>query len=189
MAATYAMGALWGLWLLSWAASARYADLAVRKGADPGEGLARVLTVAGFLILFWSAWPRPPSGAGTGLAAADWALVAVSVSAFAFCWWARIHLGRLWAIATSVTAAHRIVDTGPYALVRHPIYTGIILACAALALFQATPGTWLGAALVTVGFWVKARVEERFLTLELGAEAYGAYVRRVPMLVPFLKRG
>jgi protein-S-isoprenylcysteine O-methyltransferase Ste14 len=60
--------------------------------------------------------------------------------------------------------------------VRHPIYTGLIVALAATA-----------AALLAIGFWLKARAEERFLSAELGAEAYGAYRRRVPMLIPFLK--
>ena len=47
----------------------------------------------------------------------------------------------------------------------------------------------LGAALIAFGLWLKARVEEDFLTAELGADAYGAYRRRVPMLVPFLPAG
>jgi len=44
----------------------------------------------------------------------------------------------------------------------------------------------LGAALISLGMWQKARMEEGFLTQELGANAYGSYCRRVPMLVPFL---
>jgi protein-S-isoprenylcysteine O-methyltransferase Ste14 len=47
----------------------------------------------------------------------------------------------------------------------------------------------LGALLITFGLWRKARMEEGFLTIELGAEAYGTYCRRVPMLIPFLPQG
>jgi protein-S-isoprenylcysteine O-methyltransferase Ste14 len=47
----------------------------------------------------------------------------------------------------------------------------------------------LGAAVIVFGLWLKARIEERFLTAELGAEAYGGYRRRVPMLVPFIPAG
>ena len=84
---------------------------------------------------------------------------------------------------------HHVVDSGPYALVRHPIYTGLIAAIAATAAAQATVTCLLGAALIAFGLWLKARVEEDFLTAELGADAYGAYRRRVPMLVPFLPGG
>ena len=77
-----------------------------------------------------------------------------------------------------------MIDTGPYALVRHPIYTGIILAIAATALQNGTAAGFLGAGLIIAGFYSKARLEERFLREQLGEENYGAYARRVPMLVP-----
>jgi protein-S-isoprenylcysteine O-methyltransferase Ste14 len=82
-------------------------------------------------------------------------------------------------------ADHRIVETGPYGLVRHPIYTGILLSFYASLLLR--PG-WLGlaaAVVMTFSFVVKLRLEERFLSAELGVEAYAAYRKRVPMLVPF----
>jgi protein-S-isoprenylcysteine O-methyltransferase Ste14 len=80
---------------------------------------------------------------------------------------------------------HRIVDTGPYGLVRHPIYTGILLALYATTLAFPGPFNVAGSVLMTIAFVIKARLEERFLSEELGAEAYAAYRRRVPMLVPF----
>ena len=78
-----------------------------------------------------------------------------------------------------------MIDTGPYAIVRHPIYTGIILAAFATAAIKGTVFALAGAAIMTLGFWIKARLEERFLRQELGAAGYDAYSRRVPMLVPF----
>ena len=69
---------------------------------------------------------------------------------------------------------------------RHPIYTGLIIALLATAVTEATPVALLGAVLIALGLWVKARAEERFLLSELGQEAYESYRRRVPMLVPFL---
>jgi protein-S-isoprenylcysteine O-methyltransferase Ste14 len=113
-----------------------------------------------------------------------WVLVAIAVAGFAFTWWARFHLGRLWSSSVSRKADHRIVDTGPYGIVRHPIYTGIIVASAATAAQRGTAPAWLGMALMTLGWYIKARLEERFLRDELGADAYDAYARRVPMLVP-----
>jgi protein-S-isoprenylcysteine O-methyltransferase Ste14 len=68
--------------------------------------------------------------------------------------------------------------------VRHPIYTGLILSILATAAAQATFTGLLGAVAIVIGLWIKARAEERLLTTELGADAYGDYRRRVPMLVP-----
>ncbi len=67
---------------------------------------------------------------------------------------------------------------------RHPIYTGIILAAIAQAIIKGTVIAITGALLAVLGFWVKARLEEGFLREQLGAEACDAYRRRVPMLVP-----
>ena len=104
-----------------------------------------------------------------------------------FTWWARIHLGRFWSNAITHKEDHRVVDTGPYGLVRHPIYTGLILGILATGAAVATWSALLGALLISFGEWQKARMEEGFLTAELGAEAYGPYCRRVPMIVPFLR--
>jgi len=106
----------------------------------------------------------------------------------AFAWWGRIYLGRLWSNGITRKENHRVVDTGPYGLVRHPIYTGQIFAILTTGIAVATVTSLLGAALIALGLWQKARLEERFLTAELGEQSYGAYCRRVPMLIPFLPR-
>jgi len=87
-------------------------------------------------------------------------MVALCFAGFAFCWWARIHLGRLWSAFVTLKAEHRIVDTGPYGIVRHPIYTGIILATVAVGILKGTAYAAAGALLVILGFWIKARLEE-----------------------------
>ncbi len=110
---------------------------------------------------------------------------ALCIAGFAFAWWARLHLGKLWSAFVTRKTDHRIIDTGPYAIVRHPIYTGIILAMFAVAVLKGTIYTIAGAIIGAFGFWIKARLEERFLRQQLGAEAYDAYRRRVPMLIPF----
>ena len=122
-----------------------------------------------------------PGNAGT------YVLAVVVLLGISFTWWARIHLGRFWSNAITQKEDHRIVDTGPYGLVRHPIYTGQIIALLASGIAIATWTALLGVVLISFGEWQKARMEERFLTAELGAEAYGPYCRRVPMIVPFLR--
>jgi hypothetical protein len=114
-------------------------------------------------------------------------LTAITVAGISFTWWGRIHLGRFWSNAITHKEGHRVVDTGPYGLVRHPIYTGLITGMLATGIAVGTVTAMLGAILISFGMWQKARMEEGFLTTELGADAYGAYCRRVPMLIPFLR--
>jgi protein-S-isoprenylcysteine O-methyltransferase Ste14 len=150
--------------------------------------LYRVFIVAGFILMtpWMSRRVLVPRLWHVGYAGA-YALAAVTLAGILFTWWARIHIGRLWSGSITRKENHHIVDTGPYALVRHPIYTGLILALLATAAAQATVPALAGAALLSIGFWLKARAEERFLTAELGADAYDDYRRRVPMLVPWLR--
>jgi len=84
-------------------------------------------------------------------------------------------------------AGHQVVSTGPYGLVRHPIYSGLIFAVLATALQKGTRFAVLAVAVVTLAFSAKARREERFLRKELGEDAYDAYARKTPMLVPFVQ--
>jgi protein-S-isoprenylcysteine O-methyltransferase Ste14 len=180
-----AINTLWAFWVLSWVlASAWSARTAARPGGFRGLPYY-VFTLAGAAMLFGV---QPP---WQGIAPIDgplgWLLVAVAVTGFLFSWWARLHLGTLWSGTVTRKEGHHIIDTGPYRLVRHPIYTGIILASFATAFAKATPIALAGAATMTLGWYLKARLEERFLREELGRDAYCAYAARVPMLVPFVK--
>jgi protein-S-isoprenylcysteine O-methyltransferase Ste14 len=105
----------------------------------------------------------------------------------AFAWWARVHLGALWSGTVTRKTDHRVVDTGPYALVRHPIYTGLLFSMLATAIERGRIEPIIGAALVALGLLLQARLEETFLAGELGESAYAGYRARVPMLIPFLK--
>jgi protein-S-isoprenylcysteine O-methyltransferase Ste14 len=116
----------------------------------------------------------------------EWALVVAEAGAFAFAWWARLHLGRLWSGMITLQEGHRLVDTGPYRLARHPIYTGFLGAAWAFALLTGAPTSLIGAVVLTAQMAWKARREEAFLRQELGAEPYDAYAARAPMLIPFL---
>jgi protein-S-isoprenylcysteine O-methyltransferase Ste14 len=117
-----------------------------------------------------------------------WVTVPVALFGMGVTWWARFHLGRLWSSNVARKADHHVVDTGPYRVVRHPIYTGIIVASSATAAMRGTLPAWLGVGVMTLGWYVKARMEEGFLREQLGADAYASYARRVPMLVPFFRR-
>ena len=185
----------WAVWVVTWLAAARWANTTVRQPARGSQLLYRVIEVAGFILLL--AYVVRPGGQADAPVrifplwmlpdAARWAFVWVAALGFAFCWWARIHLGRLWSGSVTRKEGHRVVDSGPYAIVRHPIYTGIIMAALATMAVRGTASAVAGVALITIGYWIKARLEERFLRTELGAAAYDAYARRTAMLVPFVR--
>lgn len=183
-----ALVGLLAVFILTWIAAALWANRTVgvlpNRAQMPlyvGALLAALLLVTArllFPVLRMRLWEENLSF--------DWAMVAVCAIGLAWCWWARLHLGKLWSAGVSRKEGHRVIDTGPYGIVRHPIYTGAILAMFAFAAARARPFDLLAVLLVTVFFGCKARLEERFLQQEFGA-AYDAYRQRVPMLVPFLR--
>lgn len=179
---------MWLGWVVSWTLAARWSSAARRiESLRTSLWYRALLVIGGLLIILPGAagwvprlWPTPPAA----MAVID----LVVFAGFAFCWWARLHLGRLWSASVTVKVDHQIVDTGPYGLVRHPIYTGLILALAASVAASATLPAIVGGVVMVIGFGVKARLEEAFLREELGRAAYDAYAARVPMLVPFAPR-
>lgn len=80
-----------------------------------------------------------------------------------------------------------MVDPGPYGVVRHPMYAGIVAAAIGTAVAKGTILGMGGAGFLTIGLAMKARLEEVWLRAQLGTE-YEAYRKRVPMLVPFAPR-
>src|SRR5215218_7725409 len=98
--------------------------------------------------------------------------------------WAVHELGRFFKFTVVVQANHRVVDTGPYRLIRHPSYTGLLMAELGLGIAL---GTWLSipACLLPplIGFGIRIRSEERVLVRELG-DPYLAYMTRTRRLVP-----
>jgi protein-S-isoprenylcysteine O-methyltransferase Ste14 len=178
---------IWIGWVASWVAASWWSGRTERRAATRETWIYRIVIFAGaVLIAPWTSRAlveRPTWQPGYYGA---FALVGVMLMGLGLTWWARILLGRLWSSAITRKEKHRLVDSGPYAFVRHPIYTGLIIALLATAAIEATRVALLGALLVALGLWVKARAEEYFLLSELGLEAYASYRRRVPMLVPFL---
>jgi protein-S-isoprenylcysteine O-methyltransferase Ste14 len=184
-----AFAIIWIAWLLSWMAAALWSGRTEKSDTTAAVPVYRTAILAGAILLTpWVARTTSERHLWDVGDAGGYALAGLTLAGILFTWWARLHLGRLWSSAITRKEDHRVVDTGPYALVRHPIYTGLIAAILATAAAEGTATALAGAALATFGFWLKARTEERFLMGELGTDAYGAYCRRVPMLVPFLRR-
>lgn len=97
-----------------------------------------------------------------------------------------VHLGRFFTVNVAIASDHQLIETGPYRLVRHPSYTGSLLAFFGFAL---TLGNWLSAivmmAPIFLAFAYRMKVEERALRSGLG-ETYDAYCRRTKRLFPLI---
>jgi len=116
--------------------------------------------------------------------AGEWLGVGLCLAGFGFAIWARVHLGRNWGMPMSLRQGHELVTSGPYAYVRHPIYTGILLAMIGSAVAR---GLWWGLLflLCFAYFLFSARTEEKMMLAQF-PEAYAAYRRRTRMLIPFV---
>ena len=99
--------------------------------------------------------------------------------------WARVHLGGNWSGMITLKQHHELVRTGPYRFVRHPIYTGMLLAVAGTALAIGQLRGALAFALTLYALWRKSRTEERLMTDTFG-ETYRRYCREVRALIPYL---
>ena len=98
---------------------------------------------------------------------------------------ARVSLGTNWSGTVTVKQEHELITSGPYRYVRHPIYTGLLLAFSGLAIAR---GEWrciLALIILALSFWRKLRIEERFMVEQFGS-AYETYRQRVSVLVPFV---
>jgi protein-S-isoprenylcysteine O-methyltransferase Ste14 len=110
---------------------------------------------------------------------------ALTFAGIAFAIWARILLAGNWSSDVTLKRDHELIVDGPYAFVRHPIYTGILLALLGTAL---AVGEWRGLVAVVIAalaFWRKIGIEEAVMRRQFG-EAYARYAERAPALIPFL---
>ena len=117
-----------------------------------------------------------------------WLGLALVVGGMAFSLWAAGTLGRHFDLEVEIHEGHEVVDRGPFAIVRHPVYLGLAVHMIGACL---ATGNWLlilGTLFVTIpAVYLRASVEEQLLRAQLGP-AYDAYARRVPMLVPLSRR-
>ena len=110
---------------------------------------------------------------------------ALTFAGIAFAIWARVRIAGNWSSDVTLKQDHELIVTGPYALVRHPIYTGILLAIFGTAL---AVGEWRGLIAVVfaaAAFWRKLGIEETVMRRQFGA-VYARYAERVPALIPFV---
>ena len=171
----------WGLFWLYWLVAA----FSMKRGRVPWfrEARIRALIVVIVVVLVRLGAFRGHGGVRTDPWRAALGLVLFGLG-LAFAIWARVHIGRNWGTPMTQKNEPELVTSGPYRLVRHPIYSGIIVAGVGTAL--ALSWFWLIAvALLGVYFVYSATVEERYLTEQFPDE-YPAYKHSTKMLVPYV---
>ena len=114
-----------------------------------------------------------------------WLGAAVTVAGLGFAVWARAHLGRNWSSSVTIKQDHELITSGPYALVRHPIYTGILTGFLGTAIALSQVRGFLGLALIFIALRLKLQMEERWMRSQFG-DTYAAYAQRTAALVPHL---
>jgi len=112
-----------------------------------------------------------------------WLGAAVTLAGLLFAIWARLYLGKNWSGLVTVKRDHELIRTGPYHFVRHPIYSGILLALVGTTFCRRNLWGFLGVALISLGLWLKSRLEERFMVETFGTQ-YEEYRRSTGALLP-----
>ena len=176
---------LWVAWGAYWIIASRFV-----QRAKESEGIVLRLqhlipAAAGFILIFnffHRIWIFGPIYGNQILAIVGLVITACGLS-FATC--ARVHLGKYWSGIITLKEGHRLIRTGPYSIVRHPIYTGFLLGALGSAMTAGTGDAIVGFLIMVVAYIVKIKREEMVLTKEFGDE-YARFKAEVATLVPFV---
>lgn len=183
-AVNYTFGALWGGWLVFWLASARgNKRTATRTGL-----LWRFTGLAAALAVWLSLWQFPAYFEQPLLPpSAAWAYIGLVLTAagLGFTIWARRVLGTNWSAMPTIKEDHELIQRGPYRLVRHPIYTGLLLAVFGSCLAEGRVWNLAVVGMATILLIAKLKAEEALLARQF-PDAYLQYRRRVKAIIPFL---
>jgi len=178
---------MWLAYFAYWWAMSRNVKAAAREESLPSRITRMILMIAAGLLLGLSHVPLPLLNRRflPPVSLCFWIGAAMTAIGLLFSVWARHHLGANWSQAVTVKEGHELIQSGPYGLVRHPIYTGLLLAFLGSAIARGEFRGLLAAALVFVTLWNKLRLEEKWMRAQFG-ESYENYSRRVAALVPHI---
>jgi protein-S-isoprenylcysteine O-methyltransferase Ste14 len=176
--------ALWILFITYWSAKAKNSAPEKSSESEASRQLHQLLMNAALLLLFIPVpglrlryLPNSPFVVSAGLA--------IHMASILLALWARRHLGRNWSGAITVKVDHELVRTGPYKLVRHPIYSAMLGMFVGTALVSGQLHALAGLGLIAFAYWRKIRLEEERLRAIFGAD-YDAYRGKTWGLIPGL---
>lgn len=177
----------WIAFLAYWVVMAFSVKRTVKRQELSSRAFHVAVGVLAYMLLFtnrlaWGplAWRFAPEGRAWVVAG-----VALTYAGVVLAIWARAILGGNWSATVTVKQDHTLVRNGPYSTVRHPIYSGLLLAGLGTALAVGEVHGLLAVAIGLVGFHAKSRLEERFMIGEFGRE-YEEYRQRTRALVPLV---
>lgn len=181
---TIAILAPWTLWLLYWLARAGDAKKTIKRETSLSRSLQNGIVTVGALLIIVPGFSASALKIDlSAIGSLEQLGIAINILGLLFTVWARVHLGRNWSAAVTLKQDHELVSSGPYGWVRHPIYSGCLLALGGCVLISGEMRAVAGFVIVFVATAYKARMEESILTGYFGP-AYVRYRERVRALVP-----
>ena len=175
---------LWLVWMVAWLRTKQTRE----RASFSSRLLYGIPVLVAFYLLFddhipfawlqWRMFPRNPW--------VEALAVMLTAAGIAFAIWARFYIGENWSSAVSIKVGHELIRTGPYAWVRHPIYSGLLLALFGTALAGRQPRGLVALVVLWLGFWIKSRMEEGFMRKTFGEE-YEVYTRSTGALIPRMR--
>ncbi len=179
--------ACWIIWAMIWL----FASLGVKKSVRQEEPLSRLgntipIWIGAILLAVRPSWLGP-----LGLRIVPHDLIsyrigaALTVAGLVFAIWARYHLGRNWSGVITLKEDHALIRSGPYALVRHPIYSGLMLAIIGSAIARGNIAAALAIVAMLYAVLRRVRIEESWMSETFGSD-YADYKASTPALIPFL---
>lgn len=175
----------WLVFLLVWLAGAFKTHRTSRQESFLSRYGVMFLVIAGYVFLF-------DGDANIGVLGLRIlpAKLSILIAGIVMTWlglglaiWARLHLGANWSGRVTIKEGHELIRTGPYARLRHPIYTGLLTAAVGTILFVGRWRAVLGAVLLVIAFSIKAKKEESMLTEQFG-DAFQEHRRHTGFLFP-----
>lgn len=184
--ASHIIIACWCIFLVVWWVAAFRTKRTAERSSALSTIAHRIPVWLGCWLLFDPRWPGLLARQVIPRTAFSEVLgVAICIFGLVFTIWARRTLAGNWSGNVTFKEGHELIRTGPYRIVRHPIYTGLLLMILGTAIHIGRLRGFIGLAVVAIGFWIKLNQEER-LMLRHFPDSYPAYRREVKALVPFL---
>lgn len=187
MIGAWLLGAVWVAFMLFQSRAARRAAPTAERAHDALYPVNLIAVVLGLVLMLTSVgdlWvlgirilPKEPEW--------FWLGFAITVLGLALAVWARRRLGPFWASAIELKNGHRLIQDGPYRLVRHPIYAGIMLGALGSGIADGDVGGSTGFAVIAASFIAKLRREETFIAAHFGDD-FRAWRKRTWALIPYV---